>query len=115
MFLHCMSSLILSKAEFKTVGGTKAESFSKNIVISVPARKNEFVKRKDSALKLIKDDAFLKDRYEDAKKILLNAAEKYSAAIGKSKASLLKYRNFDRDFLRPEIDAFMQSNGNNKG
>jgi len=107
VFLHCMSSLILSKAEFKTDEGAKTEPLSKNIVISTPARKNEFVKRKDSALKLIKDDSFLKDRYEDAKKILLNAAEAYSTSSGKSKSSLFKNRKFDSDFLRPEIDTFM--------
>lgn len=112
VFLHCMSSLILSKAEFKTDDGIKTEPLSKNIVISTPARKNEFVKRKDSALKLIKDDFFLKDRYEDAKKILLNAAERYSTSTGKSKSSLLKNRNFDRDFLRPEIEAFIQPSSN---
>ncbi|MDD4929001.1 MAG: AIPR family protein [Gallionella sp.] len=109
VFLHCMSSLILSKAEFKTDEDKKTELCTKNIVISVPARKNEFVKRKESALNLIKDDHYLKDRYEEAKEILEKAAAKYSLVAGKSKSSLLKNRNFDRDYLRPEIDAFLQA------
>lgn len=109
VFLHCMSSLILSDSEFKTDKNTTKRACTKNIVISTPARKNEFVKRKTSALKLLSDDNYLKDQYEIAKDIFFRAAEKFSTKSAKSKISLFKNRNFDRDYLRGEIDTYISA------
>lgn len=103
-FLHCMSSIILSEAEFKSGDETITKAITKNIVISIPQRKNEFNKRKASAFLTLDDDANLQNIYERSKTILLNAVAKHATNTGKVKVSAFKNRSFDNDYLRPEID-----------
>lgn len=107
IFLHCMSSIILSRSEFSSGRTTKKENITGNIVISMPARKNEFVKRKGAAMALIDDEQYVKSVYESAKEILYKAADKSAEITGKSKMSLFKNRTFDKDYLRPEIEKFL--------
>lgn len=101
LFLHAMSSLLLSEA-------TYGKDNEKSILISTldigaPQRKNEFYKRKTSAFKLLENDAWTKSCYENARKIIFHAIEKYSTETGKDHGSVFKYRPFDREYLKPAI------------
>ena len=105
IFLHIMSSLLFSNAEYQERDGTKNTSvLTKPIVIETPARKNEFTKRKNWLLEKVTNDAVLEGYYMVAKEIFFAAADEYAKATGKSKASLFKSRNFDREYLLPQID-----------
>lgn len=110
-FLHCMSSIILSESGFDSGGTPTFENLTKNIVISIPPRKNEFCKRKVDAFRILNDDTVLQDIYDRAKIILEGAANKYALSTGRSKLSLFKSRNFDKDYLRPEIELELASVG----
>ena len=101
--LHCMSSIIFSESNFKSDGQFKAEIIIKKIHIDWPPRKNEFVKRKVEAFKILKDELKLQSIYDRSKLILETATEKHSEDTGKQKNSILKNRSFDRDFLMPAI------------
>ena len=107
IFLHIMSSLLFSKAEYSQDGQKLRSRLTKNIVIETPARKNEFTKRKKWLLDNIEEEGFLDDSYVMAKDIFFSAAEKFSRTTGKIKSSLFKFRSFDKDYLRPEIDLFL--------
>lgn len=107
IFLHIMSSLLFSDAEFEENGEIKQSKLTKNIVIETPARKNEFTKRKKWLFEKLKDDFFLDSYYLYAKDIFFKAADDYAKATNKSRNSLFKNRGFDKDFLRPQIDSFL--------
>ena len=108
IFLHIMSSLLFSEAEYKEEQETKTSILVKNIVIETPARKNEFTKRKKWLLEKINEDVFLEEYYKTAKEIFYLAAGEYSASTGKSKNSLFKFRNFDKDYLRPQLSKYFE-------
>lgn len=102
--LHCMSSLILSEAKFKSGDEQKTKKLTTNIIISSPARKNDFCKRKNEAFNILENDISLQIIYERSKSIIEVAASKYATNSGKNKMSLFKNRKFDKDYLIPEID-----------
>lgn len=104
IFLHIMSSLLFSNAFFDD--GNK-QVFTKQIAIDVPAKKNDFVRRKVSLFSMINDDALLDSFYLESKAIFFNAAEDYIKNTGKSQSSLFKFRAFDKDYLRPSIERFL--------
>lgn len=107
IFLHIMSSLLFSDAEYKDEQTIKTSKLIKNIVIETSARKNEFTKRKKWLFEKIIDDVLLDSYYATAKEIFFNAADEYSRITNKSKNSLFKFRNFDKDYLRPQIDKYV--------
>ena len=107
IFLHIMSSLLFSDAEYKHEQITKTSKLIKNIIIEAPARKNEFTKRKKWLFEKISDDTALDPYYITAKDIFYSAANDYSRITNKSKNSLFKFRNFDKDYLRPQIDKYV--------
>lgn len=103
VFLHIMSSLMMSRALYKS-GNTEKNSVQiAKIDIDVPARKNEFTVRKKWLFEKIEVESFLNDIYIEAKEIFMEAAEKYSTTTNKEKVSLFKNRSFDKDYLIPEI------------
>ncbi|ARP38412.1 AIPR family protein [Vibrio syngnathi] len=102
--LHIMSSMILTEARYSNGSSSIKPNMIQPFSISTPARKNEFVKRKKDALKKIEDDEYLKSAYESAKDILLTCAIDYEKRTEKLKSSLFKYRNFDKEYLIPEIE-----------
>jgi hypothetical protein len=105
VFLHIMSSLMMSRAEYKSGTETVISEHTSKIDIDVPARRNEFTKRKKWLFEKLDDDTFIIDIYSEAKEIFLAAADKYSEATGKEKVSLFKNRSFDKDYLVAEIQA----------
>lgn len=109
IFLHIMSSLLLSRAEYKDGDNIVTKNLIGNIVIETPARKNEFAKRKKWLLEKLEDDVVIDDYYNISKKIFTDAATEYTRNTGKSMNSLFKYRNFDKDYLKPAIEKFLAS------
>jgi hypothetical protein len=107
IFLHIMSSLLFSDAEYKEEQTIKTSKLIKNIVIETPARKNEFTKRKKWLFENIEKDNFLEPYYEKAKAIFFNSADEYVKTTNKSKNSLFKLRGFDKDYIRPEIEKYV--------
>ncbi|RGP53273.1 hypothetical protein ASB58_15460 [Pseudomonas abyssi] len=106
LFLHAISSLILSQATYGKEGFRT--SLTGSIDISLPARKNEFVKRKESAFKILDDDGELKALYDKSRKIIFDAIDSYATTTGKEKASVFKYRAFDREYLKPALVSSIQ-------
>lgn len=106
IFLHIMSSLLLSDAEFKEDSVVKKLKLTRTLSIETPTRKNEFSKRKIWLFDKLADDILLDKYYNAAKEIFFQAAEDYSSTTNKSKNSLFKNRSFDKDYLRPQIDKF---------
>ena len=105
IFLHVMSSLLFSNADYiERDGIMKTSALTKPIIIETPARKNEFTKRKKWLLESVANDSTLEECYVVAKGIFFTAADEYAKATGKSKTSLFKNRSFDREYLRPQID-----------
>ncbi len=107
IFLHIMSSLLLSDAEYKEEHEIKKSKLIKNIVIETPARKNEFTKRKKWLFEKIDDDSLLEEYYSSSKQIFFIAADEYSRNTNKTRNSLFKLRSFDKDYLRPAIDKYL--------
>jgi len=107
VFLHIISSLMFSLAEFLEDGKVTSIRHNKNIVIETPARKNEFTKRKKWLFEKVQDDNLLDDYYSNAKTIFFRAADEYARTTNKSRYSLFKLRGFDKDYLRPEIDRYL--------
>lgn len=107
LFLHIMSSLLLSHADYKDGVNIVTKKLIGNIVIETPARKNEFTKRKKWLLEKLEDDAAIDSYYKISKQIFTDAATEYTKNTGKSMNSLFKNRNFDKDYLRPAIDKFL--------
>jgi hypothetical protein len=105
--LNVMSSLIMSKAIFKSDDNEENKNYIGKIDISLPIRKNEFSKRKDWILKKIFDDVFLENIYNEAKQILFSAAKSYEERTGKQQVSLFKYRKFDYEYLRIETEGVL--------
>lgn len=106
VFLHIISSLMFSEAEFMEKGGKKIEKWTAPFSIKTPPRKNEFVKRKKWLLEKIKDENYLDAKFEIAKKIFKQSVSKYSTETGKTKISVFKNRHFDKDYLRPAINKY---------
>lgn len=111
IFLHIMSSLLLSHAEYKEGDNIVTKNLTGNIVIETPARKNEFTKRKKWLLEKLEDDAVIDRYYSISKQIFTDAATEYTKNTDKSMNSLFKYRSFDKDFLRPTIEKFLTPAG----
>lgn len=109
VFLHIVSSLLMSKATFKEKSDIKNQIIVNPFSIKVPLRKNEFTKRKEWLFNKIEDDDSLSKFYEESKNILFEAAENYSSRTHKSKNSLFKYRSFDKDFLIPVIEKYLRA------
>lgn len=107
VFLHIMSSMLFSNAEYQEDSSIKKSKLTKNIIIEYPAKKNEFVKRKEWLLNKITDDVLLESYYEKAKKVLFDAADTFVKSTNKSKNSLFKLRSFDKDYLRPQLDKYL--------
>ncbi|MBD2293318.1 AIPR family protein [Anabaena sphaerica FACHB-251] len=105
IFLHIMSSLIFSDAEYQEGQVTQKSKLINNIEIQ--AKKNEFTKRKSWLFDKISDDALLDKYYTISKEIFFTAAEEYSITLNKSKNSLFKFRGFDKDYLKPQIDKYL--------
>ncbi|WP_353722064.1 AIPR family protein [Dyadobacter sp. 676] len=109
IFLHTMSSLMMSYAKFKDGEEVKNNKIS-NFLIDTSSRKNDFTKRKDSLFKMLEDDSVVENYYKTAKVIFESAASSYTQSMGRSTNSLFKYRNFDREYLRPAIDQYLTEN-----
>lgn len=107
IFLHIMSSLLFSDAEYKEDLEIKTSKLTKNIILETPARKNEFTKRKKWLLEKLQDDNLLDGYYLTSKNIFFKAADEYARIVNKSKNTLFKFRGFDKDYLRPQIDKYM--------
>jgi hypothetical protein len=103
--LHCMSSLILSESSFNSNGINEKTPLTGRIAISNSAKKNEFTKRKNSAFLILADEDQLQIYYDRAKVILFDSSEQHAKNTGKAKMSIFKNRNFDIDYLIPEINA----------
>jgi len=108
IFLHVMSTLMISEAQFVENNETKSSPIYKNILISSPARKNEFTKRKKWLLEKLDDEEYLSNIYEKAKELFFLAAAEYSRNQQREKLSLFKQRSFDKDFLIPEIQKIFE-------
>lgn len=103
VFLHIMSSLMMSRSVYKDGSESKNSEYTSRIDINVPARKNEFTKRKKWLFQKLENDTFLNKIYIEAKDIFFEAANKYSNITSKEKVSLFKNRGFDKDYLIQEI------------
>lgn len=103
VFLHLMSSLMMSRAIFNVGTSTSSSEQISNIDLNVPARKNEFTKRKEWLFKHLEDDTFLNTIYDESKIIFFRAADEYAIKTNKEKVSLFKNRGFDKEYLIPEI------------
>ncbi len=108
-FLHIMSSIMFSEAEFKEENNTISKVMTSKISIDTPARKNEFSKRKKWLFEKLKDDNYMEISYNLSKEILFEAASNYEKITGKEKVSLFKNRGFDKDYLIPELNKKMLS------
>lgn len=110
VFLHAMSSILLSES---TYGKAKSKSPLYSVIaIGAPARNNEFVKRKESAFELLENEAWIKKCYENSRKIIFKSINEYAKTTGREKNSVFKYRNFDREFLRPAISNYLKKQPN---
>jgi hypothetical protein len=101
LFLHVMSSLLLSEATYGT--NSEKSELTSTIDISLPMRKNEFVKRKASAFALLDNETWIKSCYDCARALIFDSIEKYVAATSRSRSSVFKYRNFDKEYLKPTV------------
>lgn len=81
IYLHILSSILLSKAIFKKESQETIEKLTGILNIEAPARKNEFSKRKASLFNLLNDDDYLSLLYNDAKVIFDKASDKYHRNI----------------------------------
>lgn len=106
VFLHLLSSLLFSNAEFKVNLEIKTAKLITNFLIETPARKNEFTKRKEWLFENLINDIVLESYYTIAKDVFFNAADEYARITNKSKNSLFKFRSFDKDYLRPQLDKY---------
>lgn len=107
IFLHIMSSLLFSDAEYKEGQIIKKSDLFNNIVIETPQRKNEFTKRKKWLFENLEKDNFLEPYYEVAKDIFFKSADEYVKSTSKSKNSLFKQRSFDKDYIKPQIKKYL--------
>ncbi|SHM04255.1 AIPR protein [Chitinophaga jiangningensis] len=107
IFLHIMSSLLFSDAEIVDGGKVMQKPLTGILNIESPARKNEFTKRKAWLLAKLNDEESLNNYYEKAKLIFQDAIDSYTKT-GKAANTLFKSRNFDKDFLRPTVDAYIE-------
>lgn len=100
LFLHAMSSIIMSEAR---LGNGEQKPHIDNIALGVPARNNEFTKRKNSIFKLLEDDAWMKGCYERARSMVAHAIVAFVDSTQKDALSVFKHRTFDKEFLRPVL------------
>lgn len=107
IFLHIMSTLLLSFAEFEDGGEKKQSKLVTSFIISKSKNRNEFTKRKDWLFEAINDDYKMEEYYGYAKDILFKSAEEYTRQSGKLKNSLFKIRTFDKEYIIPEIKKFL--------
>ena len=108
VLLHIMSSLMFSDAEFIEKGVKKKEIFTHSLDIKAAQRKNKFVMRKKWLLIKISDDVYMTETYKKAAQIFKAAARRYSTNNpDKPINSLFKNRGFDKDYLRPIINKYL--------
>jgi hypothetical protein len=105
--LHLMSTLMMSHASIQKNGNIYKEKWIGKITIEIPQRKNAFSLRKKSLFELLENDVFLSDNYEISKKLLYEAADKFQLATGKPKRNVFKNRGFDRDYIRPVVEEYV--------
>ncbi|KPV93686.1 AIPR protein [Pseudoalteromonas sp. P1-9] len=111
LFLHCLSSLILTESFNRHSDNGTTELMTQKFSISEPQRKNKFYKCKTIAFQLINDEEYIKKQYDIAKSILFEAATVYQERNpSKLKISLFKNRNFDKEFLIPTIEKRLKPN-----
>ncbi len=110
IFLHIMSSLLMSYAHYKEGESFYYQECAGPISINTPARKNEFTKRKKWLFKTLEKTKEIEEYYEVSKEIFLSAAYNYSSSIGKPINSLFKFRSFDKDFLAVAIEQYLAEN-----
>ena len=104
IFLHCMSSLIITEA-FNSNNDGSFEIMTGKMKIDEPQRKNKFSKCKKKAFQLINDDDYLKKKYDESKQILEKAVHKFAEDNpSKLKVSVFKNRSFDKDYLVQQIN-----------
>lgn len=112
IFLHIMSSLMLSEAWYIENNIKTKSKLIKNFVIETPARKNEFTKRKKWLLDILEKDSLIEAYYEEAKQIFFFAVDDYVKATDKTKNSLFKLRSFDKDYVVPCVDKYLSNKSN---
>jgi hypothetical protein len=112
IFLHLMSSLMFSFAEFKDGSTIISRKLIGQLIIDSPLRKNEFSRRKQWLFVKLDDNEYIGYLYDCAKAIFNESAHEYSERNAKSVNSLFKNRNFDKDYLRPSIEKFVSENIN---
>jgi len=106
VFLHIMSSLLFSDAEYEEEQLLKKSRLIKTLLLNTPDRKNEFTKRKKWLFENLEREDFLEKYYEIAKEIFFKSADEYVNATNKTKNSLFKNRGFDKDYIIPQIDKY---------
>lgn len=106
IFLHILSTLLMSEAVYKAGGKEISSTITKPLAIETPARKNEFTLRKESLFSMLQQEPVLEELYQLSKELFFKAANSYYLNTGKSISSLFKFRNFDKDYIRPEIERY---------
>lgn len=101
LFLHAMSSIILSEA--KDGNGAK-KILIDSLNLSAPARNNEFTKRKTSAFKLLEDEVWMRSCYERARELVVESMLAFIDNTKKDPSAVFKQRNFDKEYLRPVLE-----------
>jgi len=115
VFLHIISSLMFSDAEFNERRVKKIEKFIGSLDIKIPIRKNKFSVRKANLFKMLEDEAYMQQCYESAFKLFKAAARAYGAAnTNKPLNSLFKYRSFDKDYVKGILDKFVDAKATKK-
>lgn len=109
LFLNIISTLFMSEAEFKENNNSVKKPITGRLQIDLPARKNEFTKRKKWIFEKLEDQEILDNYYAIAKNVLWAAAESYANDTKKTKVSLYKNRGFDREYLKPIMDEYYKS------
>jgi len=79
----------------------------KNIVIKTLTRKKWISKKKKWLSENIEKENFLEPYYEIANDIFYKSAEEYVKPTNKSKNSLFKLRVYDKDYIRPQIEKYL--------
>lgn len=99
--LHVISSLMMSEAmsRFEKNKKVLVEPFR----IDTRANKNIFTKCKDILFQMLNNEAGMEQFYEESKLIIENSAKKYIEDTKKSQNSLFKNRQFDKNYIIPEI------------
>ena len=75
-----------------------------------PSRKNDFTIRKDFLFRKLEDDVYMDAKYKLAKRIFTASVRRYAKANpDKTENSFFKNRSFDKDYLRPVINQYVNA------